>query len=78
MQDALQLLNVPTQWAKTKGRGVRVAVIDQAAFKNRVPSIHTVNYDPTDGHWHASSVCYIINQIAPAAEIFSLKYFGSG
>lgn len=70
----LTLLNIPRQWQKTKGAGVKVAMIDQPCHLSRVPFIKAVNYDPSiDNHYHGSIVAWIINQVAPEAEIFSLK-----
>lgn len=78
VNEILKLLNIPAQHATgITGRGVKVALIDEAVDYSRVPGVISVNYDPAkEGHWHATTGAYIISNAAPGAEIYCLRKRG--
>lgn len=79
IQEALNLLNIPAQWQKAKGKGIKIALVYCPVHADRVPFVKAVNYDPTiDSHWHGSAEAWILHQVAPEADIYSIKGYNKG
>lgn len=76
LQQALDLLNIPAQWQRTTGAGVKVALIGHPCLTDRMPNVHPVNY--TAGHWHGTVEAWLVNQAAPDTELFSLQALNGG
>ena len=82
----LKSINVPNAWKKTKGEGVKIAMIDTGAdirhpdIKDKVSSTFNMidrNYDVTDGLGHGTHVAGLLvgerTGVAPLSELHVVK-----
>jgi subtilisin len=92
--DLWEQITPDTTWKRRTGRGVRVAVIDSGidathpALEGRVRGavetymeasrVHVRPTVPTDAAGHGTACAGIIAEIAPDAELYSVKVLGAG